>query len=158
MHQKSLLHWEAICGGTLEDLFIDGALQLLDAVWTMLPEDEWQSLDDLQELAGLDENILGLAIGFLIRWDLAETRQLPELQVRRKQGINSPADTANLLQSILSQPETSIRRRPWLAERIACRACGYKDFNFIGENEVQCKGCSEKQWFTIELSEKNAAS
>ena len=129
----------------------------LEAVWSALPEDGWESAEALQEMASVDESTLQLEIDFLVRWGFAETRRLPELQVRRKPGVAFPVNVIRLLR-LISAPKSSIHRKPWLAERIACRVCGKRNFNFLGENQVECVGCSERQWFTIEISEMNAAS
>lgn len=129
----------------------------LETVWSALPEDGWESAEALQEMAGMDDSTLQLGIDFLVRWGFAEMRWLPELQVRRKPGVVFPVNVIRLLR-LMSAPESSIRRKPWLAERIACRVCGKRNFNFLGENQVECRGCSERQWFTIEISEMNAAS
>lgn len=134
----------------------------LEVVWSALPEGRWESAKALEEASGLDEGTLKRVVDFLVRWDFAEAKRFPELQVRRKTGVISPVEVVSLLRSVsknTNQPELLVPTgRVRLAERVACRACGSRSFSFVGENEVECTKCHERQWFAIETAEKNAAS
>lgn len=128
---------------------------LLENVWSALSVDGWKSAETVQERAGIDADTFRRVIGFLVRWNFIETRKSPSLQVRRRSGTISPVDVASLLQSVTGQPGLSpTKMQGNLAERVACRACGGRSFSFLGENQVECKGCGEKQWFTIRIDEK----
>lgn len=132
----------------------------LEAVWSVLPEGRWESAKALEEASGLDEATLRRYVDFLVRWDFVETRHFLELQVRRKAGTISPVEVVSLLRSVTtSQPGLLIPSgRVRLAERIACRACGNRTLSFLSENEVECTRCHERQWFAIEVGEKNPGS
>ncbi len=128
----------------------------LEAVWSVLPEGKWESAKALEEASGLDEGTLKRIVDFLVRWDFVESRQFPELQVRRKAGTISPVEVVSLLRSVatgqpgLLIPTGGVR----LAERVACRACGGRTLSFLGENEVECAGCHEKQWYALEITDR----
>jgi len=106
----------------------------------------------LEEASGLDEGTLKRVVDFLVRWEFVESKHFPELQIRRKAGTISPVEVVSLLRSVTtSQPELLIPGgRGRLAERVACSACGGRSLRVIGENEVECNRCSERQWYTIE--------
>jgi hypothetical protein len=126
----------------------------LEAVWSALPEGKWESAKALGETSGLDEGTLKRIVDFLVRWDFVESRHFPELQVKRKVGRISPVEVVSLLRSVTSsQPGLLIPSgRVRLAERVACRACGGRTLSFLGENEVECVRCHEKQWYALEIS------
>ena len=124
----------------------------LEAVWSAIPELEWQTPEGLGKTSGLDPGTLKQAVEFLVRWEFVEVKLDPELQVRRKAGAVSPVEIASLLRSV-SETETATPSSRVLAIRIACRACAGRTFSLIGPNEVQCANCHEKQWHTIEIDE-----
>ncbi|MGA2784402.1 MAG: hypothetical protein ABSF09_06865 [Candidatus Bathyarchaeia archaeon] len=126
----------------------------LEGVWEVLRNGQWESKRTLSWASGMDDTRLGRIIDFLERWHFTETRNAPDLQVRRKPGAISPVEVITLLRSIAKQSPW-IRRRLRLAERVACRACGGRNFNFLGNNQVECPRCHEKQWYTIEIKSRS---
>ncbi|HKM50867.1 MAG TPA: hypothetical protein VJZ75_06785 [Candidatus Bathyarchaeia archaeon] len=67
--------------------------------------------------------------------------------------MNSPVKVITLLRSIANQSPFKPSQL-WLAERVACRECGGRNFNHLGENQVECTRCLEKQWYTIEINKE----
>lgn len=123
----------------------------LEEVWKVLGNGQWESTRTLSWASGLDDARIGRIINFLDRWDFAETRNAPDLQVRQKPGATSPVEVISQLRAIANQSQ--LHRRLKLAERVACRECGERKFNFLGNNQVECVRCHEKQWYSIELNE-----
>jgi hypothetical protein len=121
----------------------------LEIVWRVLEDGEWGSRQTLREASGLDYAILDRMIQFLQRWKFVDTQRSPEVLVRRKAGAISPVETIKALRTITRSSPVPIGRRR-LAQRVACRICGGRDFNFTGRNQVECVQCHETEWFTIE--------
>ena len=121
----------------------------LEHVWGLLKDEEWASKAELEAASGLDENTLNLMINFLNRWNFIDARRGPELQVRRRPTAISPIETFQLLSTITTQPATPPTTRR-IAERVACRSCGGRQLNPIGQNEVECITCREKQWYVLQ--------
>jgi hypothetical protein len=122
----------------------------LEIVWSALSEARWESAETLRDILGVDEATLERVLVFLVRWDFAETRMSPDLQVRRKAGVISPVDVISLLRSASTQT-IAMPGRWKLAERVACRKCGGRNFKYVGENQVECTKCHEEQWYAIEV-------
>ena len=120
----------------------------LQAVWLALRDEGWVSKQSLREASGLDDNTLNRIINFLDRWDFVEVQRSPELLIRRKSGGISPQETFDLLIGMATA--SPLTMRPKLAERVACRLCNGRELRFVGENEVVCNHCHEKQWYAIE--------
>lgn len=130
-------------------------LMFLEVVWSALSERLWSSTAELKAASGADESTLKRIIDFLVRWDFAETRRLPDLHVRRRPGAISPADVATLLHATNETPLVIPTKRGFrIAERVACRACGWRSLTLVGGNEVECTKCSERQWYTIEAERR----
>jgi hypothetical protein len=124
----------------------------LDVMWSALCENEWLSSSELKAVSGADDNTLMRIVDFLVRWNFAEVRRSPSLHVRRKTGVISPTEVVGILRTInqTSQAIVTNHRHPLrLAERVACRACGNTGLHLVGENEVECARCYERQWYTI---------
>lgn len=124
----------------------------MDAVWAALPEMEWASTRSIREAADLDEEKFNAILNFLIRWKFIETRTAPESSVRRRADVPSPVDVVGALQT-LTDAETEFQvseERFRVAERVACRLCGHRNFTFLKRNLVECNRCHERQWHTIE--------
>lgn len=130
----------------------------LEVVWSALSERRWQSPDELKAALGVDESTLMRIVDFLVRWGFAEVRRFPSLDVRRKSGAASPTDVVDLLRAVKESPQAAtISKRGFrLAERVACRACGGRSLREIGENEVECTTCHERQWFAVEFGKERA--
>jgi hypothetical protein len=125
----------------------------IHAVWEAIPESEWATPDKIRKTSGLDEDRLNRILNFLIHWKFAETRNDPELHIRRRHGAMSPENVIGILQTMVNE-DTVVRqpRTPTnLAERVACQACGGHGFNFIEQNLVECTQCRERQWYAIEF-------
>jgi len=123
-----------------------------DVVWSALCENEWLSSRELKAASGADDKALASILDFLVRWNFAEVRRSPGLHVRRRSGAISPTEVVGLLRTIneTSQIEITKRKRPFrFAERVACRTCGNACLRPVGENEVECARCHERQWYTI---------
>jgi len=121
----------------------------LESVWETLREDEWESETELKIAAGLDDDALAQVIKFLDHWRFVETKRTPELFVRRKSGVISPIETFQILSSIT--PETPVpSEHNIIAERVACCNCGGLQFTSVGNNELECVTCHEKQWRTLQ--------
>jgi hypothetical protein len=124
---------------------------ILERVWEVLENGEWESRQALREASGVEYHILDRIINFLVRWNFVDIERVPELLVRRKAGMISPVEAFNVLRvTAVSSPVPSGRHR--LAERVACRICGARSFNFTSRNQVECIQCHEKQWFTLETN------
>lgn len=125
----------------------------LEVVWSALSERRWQSPEELKAASGVDESTLMRIVDFLVRWGFAEVRRFPSLHVRRKSGVVSPTEVVGVLLAVKETPQlTTIPNRGFrLAERVACGACGGRSLRAIGENEVECTRCYERQWFAIEV-------
>jgi hypothetical protein len=127
----------------------------LDGVWSALSEDRWLSASELKAVCGADENTLTRVVEFLARWDFAEVRRSPSLQVRRKPGVISPMDVVQVLQAAQENPQvkpSAANAVFRLAERVACRACAGTSLRAVGGNEVECTTCGERQWFAIKMN------
>jgi hypothetical protein len=124
---------------------------LLEAVWSAIPELEWETPEGLEKTSGVDEGTLKRIIEFLVRWDFVEVRLSPNLQVRRKAGAISPVEIASSLRIVSEIEKATPSGRVRIATRIACRACGGRTLSFSGPNQVQCAYCYEKQWHAIEI-------
>lgn len=121
----------------------------LESVWEILQNGEWESKVALERAAGVDDDTLTEIINFLDRWQFVDTKRTPELFVRRKSGAISPIETLQILTSI--GPEPAISQKPnVIAERVACRTCGGRQLTSIGNNELECATCHDKQWYTLE--------
>jgi hypothetical protein len=129
----------------------------LDTVWAALPELEWTSAERIQATTGLDYDCLSHILDFLIRWQFVEARNDPELRIRRRFGTISPVDVVEDIRRFkAAESKASLSlRRVKLVERVACRVCGERSFNFVGQNLVECQRCQERQWYAIE-TEKTA--
>jgi hypothetical protein len=126
----------------------------LEGVWKVLRDGRWESKRTLSSASGVDDARLGRIMNFLERWQFTETRNAPDLQIRRIPGMNSPVKVITLLRSLANQSPIKPGRFR-LAERVNCRACGARNFNHLGENEVECTRCHEKQWYTIEIKSRS---
>jgi hypothetical protein len=126
---------------------------LLETVWSTLSENRWVSTNQLRAASGADERTLMCIVDFLVRWNFAEVRSFPSIQVRRKPGAISPIQTVSLLRAMNKtiQPTTiALKGKGRLAERVACRVCGARSLRATGVNEVECTRCHERQWYTID--------
>jgi len=132
----------------------------LETVWAALPEKRWESAEALGRTSGVDEDTLKRVVDFLVRWDFVETGRFPELRIRRKAGALSPVEAVGLVSAAISTQPIPLEKngRARLAERIACLACGNRNFTFLEGNEVECTKCHEKQWFAIEKPVKDSDS
>jgi hypothetical protein len=126
----------------------------LEAVWSTLSEQQWQSAKQIEAASGVDERTLKRVVDFLVRWDFAEARPFPTLHVKRKAGALSPVDVVGVLRAVAPQAVTTPKRGRRLAERVSCRLCGNLNLKFLGENEVECTKCHERQWFAIDIPER----
>lgn len=126
---------------------------ILEGVWEVLRDEQWESERQLREASGVDDLKLRRIICFLERWDFAEIRMAPDLQVRCKPGVVSPVAVIRMLRSMIY--ESSLPGWLRLAERVACRACGERKFNFLGGNQVECTRCHDQQWYAIEVNLEN---
>jgi len=118
----------------------------LEAVWQLLEVGTWASRQALKEACGVDDDTLDRIINFLSRWSFIDVQLSPEILIRRRSGVASPLETFDLLRSLTHEP-TGHK----VAERVACRVCNGNRLTFVGENEVECGQCKEKQWYTIEV-------
>lgn len=125
----------------------------LESVWQSLESGKWKSEAALRETCGADDDTLTRIINFLTRWEFVEIQPSPELLVRRKPGSVSPVETFEILRRLADESPTPTKR-PKIAERMACRACGSRELGFVGVNEVECNRCHEKQWYAVVLEEK----
>jgi hypothetical protein len=125
---------------------------LVKDVWAVLTEEKWQSLQALRNMSGLDSDSLTRVVNFLVRWNLAECRQLQELHIRRRSGAISPMEIVALLHALTqdSRVKASSGQVGILAERVACRNCGGRELIRLGGNKVECTHCGEQQWLAIE--------
>ena len=124
----------------------------LEVVWSALCENEWLSSSELKAASGADDNTLIHIVDFLVRWNFAEVRRSPSLHVRRRSGAISPTEVVGLLRTIDQTSQAIVanhRQSLRLAERVACRTCGSAGLRLVGENEVECARCRERQWYTI---------
>ncbi len=127
----------------------------LEAVWSAIPELEWETPETLKKTSGLDEGTLRRTVDFLVRWEFVEVRQYPGLQIRRKPGAVSPVEIVSLLRSIGDEESPTPSGRVRIATRVACRTCGHRKLTLSGHNEVECATCHEKQWFALEIDKAN---
>ena len=127
---------------------------LLEAVWSAIPELEWETPEALKKTSGLDEGTLKRSVDFLVRWEFVEVRQCPDIQIRRKPGAISPVEIVSVLRQVGDAKPPTQSGRVRVATRIACRACGGRTLSLSGPNEVQCANCHEKQWHAIEIDKK----
>jgi hypothetical protein len=127
----------------------------IELVWSALCEDQWLSVNELKAVSGADENTLIRIVDFLSRWNFVEVRRSPKVLVRRRTGVISPTQVVGLLRAIGGTSETATVTIPTrgsrLAERVACQLCGGRSFRVVGENEVECTGCHEEQWYAIDI-------
>ena len=129
----------------------------LDAIWRSLPNAGWVATENIRKAAGLDEDRFNATLNFLIRWRFVETKTKPEFSVRRKAGVISPMDVVGVLRTFTDAETGSAsgfevsERRYAVAERVACRLCGNRDFHFLEQNLVECRRCHDRQWYRIEL-------
>jgi len=124
----------------------------LETVWRTLENGKWEPKSALLEASGVDDETLTNVINFLARWNFVEVERSSELLIRRKRGAISPVETLEVLSGIADGESISKTRRT-LAERLACRVCDGRELNFVGENEVECNECHEKQWYSLETPE-----
>ena len=127
--------------------------RLLEVVWSRLPERRWRPLKELEESTGADLGKLMRIIDFLVCWEFAELRHSPDPQVRRRPGVLPPIDVVEIIDVGLDGALTVWKRSDRVAERVACRVCGWKRLRRIGVNEVECVKCHERQWYSIEIRE-----
>jgi hypothetical protein len=128
---------------------------LLETVWSRLSEDRWLEAGELKAASGADENTLMRVVEFLVRWNFAEVRKEPNLQVKRRPGAISPTDVVRVLRAAQETPELKLAASNGvfrLAERFACRMCGGGRLRVTGRNEVECKRCHERQWYAIDVN------
>jgi hypothetical protein len=126
----------------------------LEVVWSALCENEWLSSNELKAASGADDTTLMRIVDFLVRWNFAEVRRSPSFQVRRRSNAISPSQVVGLLRTITGTSQAIVRDRKRafrLAERVACRTCGSICLRLVGENQVECANCHERQWHTIEI-------
>jgi hypothetical protein len=124
----------------------------LEVVWSALCKNEWLSSSELKAASGADDKTLTRIVDFLVRWNFAEVRRSPSLHVRRKSGAISPTEVVGLLRTINETSQAipvDLKRAFRFAERVACRICGGRGLSLIGENEVECVKCHERQWYAI---------
>jgi hypothetical protein len=127
---------------------------LLEVVWSALCENEWLSSNELKAASGADDTTLMRIVDFLVRWNFAEVRRSPSFQVRRRSNTISPSQVVGLLRTITGTSQAIVRDRERmfrLAERVACRTCGGTRLHVVGQNQVECTKCHERQWHTIEI-------
>lgn len=131
----------------------------LEAVWSALSEDHWLAASELKATSGADENTLMRVVDFLVRWNFAEIRKEPSLQMKRKPGAISPTDVVQVLRAAQETPQ--LKAAPSgafrLAERVACRICGGRRLRAISENDVECIKCHERQWYAIDINRGNGS-
>lgn len=125
----------------------------LQNVWQSLESGKWKSEATLREACGADGDTLTRIINFLTRWEFVDIKPSPELLVRRKSGCISPVETFEILRRLADESPTPTKR-PTIAERVSCRACGSRELGFLRVNEVVCNRCHEKQWYAVVLEEK----
>lgn len=129
----------------------------LEAVWSALSEDHWLAASELKATSGADENTLMRVVDFLVRWNFAEIRKEPSLQVKRKPGAISPTDVVQVLRAAQETPQ--LKAAPSggfrFAERVACRICGGRRLRATSQNEVECIKCHERQWYAIDINRGN---
>jgi hypothetical protein len=125
--------------------------RLLEVVWSSLSERRWRPFRELEKSVSPDAVRLMHIIDFLVFWEFAEARYSPALEVRRKPGALPPVDVVELLGVSKDGALTARKRGFRLAERVACRLCGWKTLQRVGLNEVECVRCHERQWYTIEV-------
>jgi len=128
--------------------------RLLEVVWSRLPERRWRPLKELEESTGADLGKLMRIIDFLVCWEFAEVRHSKGTEVRRRPGTLPPVDVVEILGVGLDGALTARKRSLRLAERVACRVCGFGKLRRVGVNEVECVKCHERQWYSIEISER----
>ena len=121
----------------------------LESVWESLECERWKTKLELEATSGIDDDTFTQILSFLDRWGFVEIQRNEELLVRRRSSTISPIETFHLLGSIAKEP-LAPPNTCRVAERVACRACGAPLLNFIGNNEVECVVCHEKQWYALE--------
>ena len=126
---------------------------MLEIVWSKLSERRWRPLKELEVCTGADSGRLMRIIDFLVSWEFAEVRHSSNLQIRRRRGILPPVDVVELLDVGFDGALTARKRNFRVAERVACRVCGFQKLRRVGVNEVECVKCHERQWNSIEISE-----
>ena len=122
----------------------------LDSVWEALKDGRWESKTELGAASGVDEDALTRIINFLHSWNLVDVQGTREVLVRRKLNAISPIVTFQFLRSIEERTDQRVRL---IAERVAYRSCGARQLTLIGQNEVECCACGEKQWKAMALPE-----
>jgi hypothetical protein len=125
----------------------------IDTVWEAIPELEWATPERIREASGVDKQRVNAILNFLIHWKFVDESKDPKFSVRRRAGIMPPTAAFAALRTFIDAEkslETSPRQASF-AERVACRACGERSFNFLEQNLVECRRCHERQWFTIEI-------
>lgn len=127
--------------------------RLLEVVWSKLSERRWRPLKELEASTGADSGKLLRIIDFLVCWEFAEVRHSPAPQIRRKPGVLPPVDLIEILDVGTDGVLTVRKRSLSLAERVACRICGFEELRRVGVNEVECVKCHERQWYSIEISD-----
>lgn len=127
---------------------------MLEVVWSKLSEHRWRPIRDLETCTGADSGRLTRIIDFLVCWEFAEVRHSPTLQIRRKPGTLPPVDVVEILGVDLDGALTARKRSLRLAERVACCVCGFEKLRRVDVNEVECEKCNERQWYSIEISER----
>jgi len=137
----------------LQDQFL--RRRLLEVVWSKLSERRWRALGNLMESTGAEAGKLMRIIDFLVCWEFAEVRHSPNLEIRRKPGNLPPVDVIEILDVGLEGALTARKRSVRLAERISCRICGCRQFLRVDVNEVECLKCQDRQWYSIEVSDRH---
>jgi hypothetical protein len=124
---------------------------LLELVWSVLPEGKWESTQTLSDACGLNEDTIKRVVNFLLHWNFAEARIFPDLRVRRRTGAMDPVATVKILHSLalIENEPTPTQAIHVLAERMTCRVCASRSFRQVGDNEVECTTCRERQWLTL---------
>lgn len=126
--------------------------RLLEVVWSKLSEHRWRPIKQLEASTGADPVKLTQIIDFLVCWEFAEVRHSKGPEVRRKPGTLPPVDVVEILGVGLDGALTARKRCLTLAERVACRVCGFGKLRRVDVNEVECVKCHERQWYSIEIS------
>jgi hypothetical protein len=127
--------------------------RLLEVVWSKLSEHRWRPIKELEASTGADSGKLMRIIDFLVCWEFAEVRDVQPPEVRRKSGSMPPVDVVEILDVGLDGALTGRKRSLRVAERVACRVCGWKQLRRVSVNEVECAKCHERQWYAVEISE-----
>jgi hypothetical protein len=118
---------------------------------------EWATPERIHETSGVDEQRIDAILNFLIRWKFVDESGDSKFSVRRRAGVMSPTSAFVGLRTLIEANMNlgSSPRQACLAERVACRACGGRNFNFLKHNLIECGQCGERQWYTIRIGGKS---